>query len=417
MMKINIMIMKKTVVLSGLVLVFSCAQDRIFHTISQETVPIPPRIQGSPTNIIVFGREYDGAKVPVMYVASGGLHWYAKSGKGAGASEWDAGEYYIPQPGGAVIGLAATDDHLYALCISSIGVDTVLRRIGPADGDWQDIPVAAAGYPLIQTIYADAATGRLFAGARNGDGSDYGILYLDDPPAGPVMRLLTNETEMLSGAASRNNIHYLCTRGKGVYSVAEALLSANTPAALQLDDLDYTENADKKNRLFMGMIRLGDGSIIAVERDGGTLFEVLASGFRQIKYNNGETSATGRYATGALAVWRNVNSNNEKMFVAGIQGGLYSTTTTSSYTHGYVEFYLNSDGSFNTAGSRNDPPTITVDGLTDRYTATIGKNPINHMYQTSPEIDDRMIFFASTQTAGLWSYRERNDGLQWNAEE
>jgi hypothetical protein len=61
-------------------------------------------------------------------------------------------------------------------------------------------------------------------------------------------------------------------------------------------------------------------------------------------------------------------------------------------------------------------PDITVDGNTDRYTATIGKHPINHLFQTPNNIDPRMTFFASTQTAGLWSYRDRTGGWQWNAE-
>jgi len=61
-------------------------------------------------------------------------------------------------------------------------------------------------------------------------------------------------------------------------------------------------------------------------------------------------------------------------------------------------------------------PSITVNGLTDRYTATIGKHPLNYMYQASDKIDDNMTFFASTQAAGLWSYRNRGGGWQWNAE-
>jgi len=417
-MKMKINVFCKTVILFGVVLFFSCAQDPIFFTISTEPVPEKPRIQGSPTNMAVFKRN----NVSLMYVASGSLHWYAKTDGGAGPdSRWDSAEYRIPQPGGKIIGLAATNDHLYALSISGSGVSTVLRRIGTSDGDWQDI-INENQYPLIQSIFAD--NDALFAGAMNSNGN-YGILYLTgDPSTGPALRLLVRDaenTEMLSGAASRGGFHYLSTRGKGVYKVA-----ANISSVVQLADIDNMEDEGRRNRLFMGMIQLEDGKIIVVERNGGALFEVQESGFKQLKYSDGRTVATGRYSTGALALWRQVifdekgdpnYDEGKKMLVAGIQGGLYSTTTSSSYTHGYVEFELNPDGSLNLEPVRRDnSPSITVDGNTDRYTATIGKHPINYLYQMPREVDANMIFFASTQTAGLWSYRNRTGGLQWNAE-
>jgi len=400
--------LRKTVILFGLFLVFSCAQDPIFFTISTEPVPEKPRIQGSPTNMAVFRRN----DVPLMYVASGSLHWYGKTG-------WDSADYRIPQPGGKIIGLAATNTHLYALCIIGSGVSTVLRRIGPADDQWQDI-IVESQYILIQSIFADKDA--LFAGAMNYNGI-YGIRYLVENPTGPSLQLLNKETEnteMLSGAARRGGFHYLSTRGKGVYKVATDISSVE-----QLADLDSVDES-RRNRLFMGMIQLEDEKIIVVERNGGAFFEVQESGFTQIRYSDGKTVTAGRYSTGALALWQEVirddNGENpqpgvKKMLVAGKQGGLYSTTTSSSYTHGYVEFELNPDGSLNLDPIRRDnSPSITVDGNTDRYTATIGKHPINYLYQTSHEVDANMIFFASTQTAGLWSYRNRTGGLQWNAE-
>jgi len=391
-----------TVILFVLALVFSCSQDPIFYTISTEPIPVKPRIQGGPTNMVVFKR---GA-VPIMYVASGDLHWYAKNG-------WDSAEYGIPQPGGKVIGLAATSEHLYALCITGTGVTTVLRRIGPVDNGWSNIGSAEGRYTLIQSIFTTTGTtDRLFAGAMNNSGSDYGILYLDNT----TLRLIASDTEMLSGAARLGDIHYMSTRGRGIFSISETGLSSNQSA----QQLDEEGNPDGKNRLFMGMIQLNDkdGSILVVERNGGAFFEVQAAGFRQLRYSNGDTVATGRFATGALALWQQASpdDNGIKMLIAGIQGGLFSTTISSSYSHGYVEFFLNPDGSLDLESICNDPPSITVDGNTDRYTATIGKHPINHMFQAPKSIDDRMTFFASTQTSGLWSYKERSDGLQWNAE-
>jgi len=390
MMKATVKTVKKTVVLSVLVLLFSCNQDPIFFKISTETVPKEPRIQGGPTGMVYFTRN----GVPAMYVASGSLHWYSYSA-------WDTGAGSVPQPGGKVIGLAATSEHLYALCISGTGTDTRLRRIG-SDGGWEDIGIAEGGYGSIQTIYADNSSNRLFAGARNG--SDvYGILFSD----GNVLKLLQDNTGMLSGAAFLSGSYYLSTR-RGLYTVAEADLpdlSANPGAARQLG---YIGSPGQEYRTFMGLIKIND-KVIAVERNEGVFYQAGDEGFFPIGIS------TGKYATGALALWRNVNNEDEKILVAGIQGGLYNTST-SSYTHGYVEFGFK-PGSYDLNGSRNDPPTVTVDGLTDRYTATIGKHPINHLYQAPREIDGNMTFFASTQSAGLWSYRDREGGLQWNAEE
>ncbi|MDR2575285.1 MAG: hypothetical protein LBC52_02460 [Treponema sp.] len=421
-------------------LVFSCSQDPIFYTISTEPIPVKPRIQGGPTNMTVFERTYSGKKVSIMYVASGDLHWYAKAERGAGEPGWDSAEYKIPQPGGKVIGLAATGEHLYALCIIGTGVTTVLRRIGPAEDDWSTVPLETGiRYRLVQSIFANGE--RLFAGAMSNNSTDYGILYLkDSSSAAPSLGLLASDTEMLSGAARLGAFHYLSTRGKGVYKIAEAAFSNVTgPNGMDISQLqELVRKKDEDgiepagvNYLFMGMIQLEgeDGAIIAIERNGGTLFEVKEIGFTRIRYSNGANAASGRFATGALALWRQVirgddgqnpKPGEKRMLIAGIQGGLFSTTTSSSFTHGYVEIELDTvtfeDGWLVLNNNRNISPDLTVDGNTDRYTATIGKHPINHMYQTSQEIDVNMTFFASTQTAGLWSYRDREGGWQWNAE-
>jgi hypothetical protein len=390
------MIMRKTfcitIILCGLVLIFSCSQDPVFFTISTETAPVEPHIPGSPTNMVVFNRN----GTPIMYVASGSLHWYANAG-------WDSPEYNIPQPGGKVIDLAATRDHLYALRIIDSGARTELRRIGHTENVWEDMEIADPKYTLLQSIYADPGTETLFAGAMNGNDSDFGIFYLNNI----TLNLLADRTELLSGAASPDgNVYYLSTWGKGIYRFN--LLTKETE-----------QLPGEKNRLFKGMLKLDD-TIIAVERDGGEFFEVQDSGFRKIRYSNGNTVATDKYATGALALWQQNIAGGKKMLIAGIQGVLY-TSTSSSYTHGYVEFDLeytkNSDGWLVFTSTRRDnTPNITVDGNTDRYTATIGKHPINHFFQAPPEIDANMTFFASTQTNGLWSYRDRKGGPQWNAE-
>jgi len=394
-----------TVILFGLLLISSCGQQPIFYTISSETAPVKPLIPGSPTKMTVFERN----GVPIMYVASGSLHWYAQTGEDTGLkSVWDSPEYDIPQPGGKVIDLTATRDHLYALCIIDSGVRTELRRIGHTEDVWEDIEIADSKYTLLQSVYAAPGTGALFAGAMNNSDSDFGIFYLDNI----TLNLLADKTELLSGAASLDgNFYYLSTWGKGIYR-----FDLSTKEFGQISDV---QTGGKNNRLFKGMLKLDD-TIIAVERDGGAFFEVQDSGFRKIRYSNGNTVATDKYATGALAVWQQNIAGGKRMLIAGIQGVLY-TSTSSSYTHGYVEFDLdytkNSDGWLVFTSTRRDnTPTITVDGNTDRYTATIGKHPVNHFFQAPESVDSNRTFFASTQTNGLWSYRTRAGEPQWNAE-
>ena len=386
-----------TVILSGLLMVFSCNQDPIFFKISHETLPEKPRVQGGPTNIVEFERN----GTFIMYVASGSLHWYT------GASGWDSPGYYIPPLSGRVIGLAATMDHLYALCISEPGVIATLWRIGHTETFWTNIPIIDSTYILIQTIYADPDTDRLFAGARNNKGNDYGILVCDPtPPASlPFLRLLQGNTEMLTGAASDTSGNYYLSTGfpdtgkkGGVYKVDSALSSITHLGGGNL----------------MGMIKLKDPAktIIVIERENGMLYMVTVTGVFPL----GLAAAINKWTTGAMAIWENVVNPAEKMLIVGIQGGLYSTSSSSSFKHGYVEFYLTAAGALDPTRPRNDPPTITV-ANSDQYQGSLGKHPINFMHQTSTAVDPNRLFFVSTQAAGLWSYKRRSDGLQWNAED
>ena len=375
------MIMKKkkfiytTVILSGLLMVFSCSQDAIFFKISQETAPVKPRIPGSPTNMVEFTRN----GIRTMYVASGNnLHCYNNG-------IWDWGPGWIPPPGGWITGLAATNDYLYALCLIGTGNGTVLLRIKKDANSWEIVGNSSV-YTLIKTIYADSDSTRLFAGAMINSATveEYGILYTN----ANTLHLLKGNTGLLSGAASDATHHYLSTNTNGVYTISETdLLSDPTKVNLLGGGLS-----------FAGMIKLDDPSesIIVVERLGGVFYKVDSSQIKPI------SAVIGKIATGALALWQ--NTSGSKMLTAGTLGSF-----TTSTPNGYVEFNLDSTGL--PFGYPNDPPFITVDGFSDRYTATIGKYPIIHMHQASDG-----IFFASTQNQGLWSYRYRSGGPQWNAE-
>jgi hypothetical protein len=411
----------------------SCNQGPIFHTISTGTPPLQPLISGSPTNMVLFNRvvlvpDPQGGPaqikpVPVLYVASGGLYWYGLDDDGI-SSKWGLDKYSIPHPGGKIIALAVTSDYLYALCLTGHNVNTDLKRIenDPEKG-WENVGLESGGYPLIQSIHADPASGRLFAGARQNSSTKevYAVLYLDDSSDTPVLRILKSDTAVLSGAVYQGGYHYLSTNGGGVFRVAETVLNANNVG--NPDPLPETgTDAANNSRHFMGMIKLKDNTIIAVERKDGALYEIKSGSFEQMKNpSNGEPIATGRYATGALALWEGTDSSGSpiELLVAGIQGGLYNTTTTS-YTYGYVEFDLNEDGSLNKDTPRRDQGSLKSVSDNNRYTASIGKHSINHLFQAPKEVevDEPRTFFASTQIAGLWSYRDRNDGngFQWNAE-
>jgi hypothetical protein len=404
------------VLLSGFLALVSCNQGPIFHTISTETPPLKPYINGSPTNMVLFDR----GSGPALYVASGGLYWYGMNDNEV--SKWGLAKYSIPQPGGKIIALATCGGYLYALCLTGHNVNTALKRIKNDAEKWEKVRSETGGYPLIQSIYASSESGRLFAGARQNSSTRevYAVLYLDDSDTDdPVLRILKPDTSILSGAAFKAGNHYLSTNGGGVFLVAETDLDGNS--VVNPDPLpDESDGTKDNNRYFMGMIKLEDDTIIAVERKDGALYEIKNDSFEQIKNpSNGVAIATGRYATGSLALWEGTDSSDLpiKLLVAGIQGGLYNTTTTS-YTYGYVEFDLNDDGSLNEDAPRRDQGRLKSVSDNSRYTASIGKHSINHLFQAPPEVDTQRTFFASTQIAGLWSYKDRKDdnGLQWNAE-
>jgi len=443
-MKINISNVVKafSAILFLGILAVSCGKDPIFFLISTETAPIPPRIPGSPTNMVVFERTTDSGDIHFLFVASGRLHWYG--GTDPSSPGWDR-DYGIPQPGGKVIALAVTNDYLYALCLSGSSLSATLRRIGKTGG-WNTIS-NSSGYSLIQSIYStDPAEDRLFAGARKDSKTDeeYGILYLD----GTTLKTLRSDTKMLSGAAFQNNNYYLCTREDGIFKVSKTDLSSGTfsPSRLRYisrktvvtdPDADPPEtkysiqdNSDIR-KFFMGMIKLGD-TIIAIERDGGALYEILTGNDVATMFPTADTDntsaeindlidnafihtgfRTGSWARGGLALWVDSIDPSRKVLVASRQGTLYST----SYNNGYIEFGLISSGSSNKVISRSDP-TVTVKSNSSQYSTSLEKHPINHLFQAPFDVDSEMTFFASTQTGGLWSFRNRSSGgWQWNAED
>jgi len=372
---------------------FGSCNDPVFYTISQEVAPVEPYIKGGPTNFTVYNEH--------LIVASGSsIHWYKDGG-------WDnRGIINIPKPGGRVTYLASTKDnsgveYLYAICLKE-PKSTVVKRYNPAEG-WKTMSYTGS-YNLFQSIFA--LNGNLFIGAESGN--SFVILYIDGETIEQVTLTEGGTTGLLNGAAFDGSNYYLCTASSRIYN---------------LDITDFSASIIQRDidARFAGIISLenGDGdavnphTIVAIARDG-KLFTVNSS---SVVYTN----SLGNLATGALGIWRDKDDDpgKPKLLMAGRQDSLIYSIS-SGYTYGYLELDLDSGGiksdtSFREPGTRL--PSTVIDNDNERYKSTIGKQPVTDIFQAPQAIDSNMTLFASTQRGGVWSYRERSGGLQWNAEE
>jgi hypothetical protein len=418
---------KTLILLVTALLAMSCNQDPIFYKISQETKPLEPRIKGTPSNMTVFNRvdPTDPAKtktVPMLFVASGRLHWYARPPANAGPA-WDSGDFGIPQPGGNVFGLTSTKDYLYVLSFTGSGLSAEVKRLGWDKDEWELVNADSADSDALthryyQTIYADSG-GRVFIGSRRSGSTaagSYAILYCIESGSDLVFRTLKSGIEVLKGAAWDGSNHFLATDGSGIFMVAEASLSK--PAGPDPKDTETLETAGSNSTAeFNGIINISLPNIIAAGNNGNLYSVAAASGYTFL----GDYAS---YSTGALALWCNpaeasdsVPSPAPKLLLAGRQGSK-TLTTSSGYTHGYMEIDIINDN-IDSNMVVHEPGIGSNTSITnnERYTASIGKYPINFIFQVPRDIDRDMPLFASTQTHGLWSYRVRDGEPQWNAED
>jgi hypothetical protein len=346
----------------------ACNQDPIFSTISKESKPLEPRIKGSPSNMVVFTRGGQD----ILCVASGSsLRWYRDGG-------WNNSSYSIPAPGGDILGLAATATDLYA------STEEGLKRIGISENYWTTI----TGSESISVKYVFAANNRVFVGA----GTDPGYT-IREVLAGALITVSATNPGMLTGAAYDGIGDCFLSTSKGIYK-------------------EGTASRLGSDHNFMGIISLGGAQIVALRRDNGELWNVTGSGVTD------SGKKMNKYATTALALWSQSSSSGPKLLLAGMQESL-SYTTSSAYVNGYREFPLTgSIGSFSISNPQEPgtgSPTSAANN--DQYISSIGKHPVNHLFQAPASVDSDMPVFASTVNEGLWSYRERNGILQWNAEE
>ena len=370
-----------------------CAcNDPIFYAISQEVVPVDPRIEGSPTNFAVYKDS--------MYVASGSsIHIYKDK-------NWHKGD----KPGGNILQIAATGNYLYALCSQDQGSGTVSSVKRYNGTGWDELGGDTDSYNMVQYIFA--ANDTVFIGAESS--GVYNIFYVDDNVGAKeaVKNLSISNSNLnaageLSGAVYQNTgpgTYYLCTVNSGIYMTQDPAQGA----ALVPDTTGIR---------FLGMICLDNPlkTILLISRQGDLY--ALETGAAVSKTG---ASLNGRLASGALAVWESVENPSRKLLLAGRQDRL-EYSFNSGYTYGYLELeldYSTGNGISNNAEFR-EPGRITPTSVEDneRFISTIGKHPVKYIFQTPSGIDNEMILFASTQKSGVWSYRERGGMLQWNAEE
>ena len=367
------MLIQKLRIISLLLLALAaaaCNQDPIFATISKESKPLEPRIKGTPTNMAVFNR---GGR-DILCVASGSaMHWYREN-------EWNNNSYRVPAPGGDIIGLAATTSHLYA------STDEGLKRIGRSGDSWELI----SGSDSISIRYVFAANNKVFVGSV-GEGVDP-LYFIKEVSGNSLASVTATEPGMLTGAEFDGTDCFLST-SKGMYKAG-----AGTAARLS-----------GGNHNFMGIINLGGGQIVALRRDSGELWNVSDSGITNTN------KKMNKYSTTALALWSARAGSGPQLLLAGMQESLVYTTN-SAYVNRYREFPLTSGA---LSGDPREPgqgsPTTAPD--TAKYTSSIGKHPVNHLFQAPYSVDSEMTLFAATENQGLWSYRARSGIPQWNAEE
>jgi len=396
----------------ALTFILCTCNDPVFYAISQEVKPIPPRIKGVPTNFAILEER--------MFVASGQtLHTYNKG---------EEKPFWLKEtaPGGNILNIASTytgaGGYLYALCATDNNNDgkTVIRRFNKDDSSWTDIG-GTENYSKIHDIFA--AGDILFALATSPSTTFYNlyfsILYIDNSYPDKASELFIAGTEQkdlgeINGAAYDGVNYYLTARNTGVYKIA----NVNTGAVL----LTYTDESGNEANNFSGIINLKDtnNTILTVSRKGEIF--IVKDAITKV-----ENISMGKMASGALAIYEKPpepgeapSANPERLLLAGRQDSLVYTSS-SGYTYGYLEIELDTNGikegkSFIEPGNEQ-PSSVRPEG-NERFQSTIGKYPINYLFQAPFEIDSNMTLFAATQKNGVWSYRMRdpNQLYQWNAE-
>lgn len=371
-----------------IILLCTC-NDPVFYAISQEVKPIPPRIEGSPSNFTMYNNR--------MYVASGTVLY--SYNKGTSKPYWQN----EIQPGGNIYKLASanTGKYLYALCSTDSGNNgrTVIKYFDKTNFLWTQI----SGIYDVHDIFE--ANGIIFFYAtffKNNYNIYYTVFYIDS--SGIPKQLITQNPELqndmgeIIGAAWNGTSYFLLTTNRGVYKI---------------DDLATGAVLIYSPILFSGIINLEDTD--------NTIFLIARNGDAYVVDNFilplGISMST--LATGALAIWRENDSSPNWLLLLGRQDSL-SYSVSFGYKYGYLELVIDDGGivvpGFSEPG--RSPLSSVKWGGNERYQSSLGKQPIKYLFQAPSDIDPNMTLFASTQKSGVWSYRERGSAylFQWNAE-
>jgi hypothetical protein len=323
---------------------------------------------------------------------------------------------------------------LYALTVD--GSTTEVWKSSNQGAAWGTAKISNdTGYPSIQAIFG--TSDRLFAaGAREVTDSssrvfEYAILYegaggFHVLKAGTISATITNEedgkdvvtpairvVEKLSGAGKIGSTYYLATLGNGILSVPDSL----DPAAGIKQEVIISDNNGKgANGVINGLIqvtekpsgeKLGYDLIIAASKDGWlyTLSSMPGASF--------ESKHPGNTLTGALALADATYIEVGKpkvLLLIGIRGGIYN------YGYREMPFDLGSGqieigwDVYQTPGSAT-PSTVTNE---PKYRASLGNYPVKSIISfIEPGGSGEQRLFASTQSNGLYSYRDE----EWNAEQ
>jgi hypothetical protein len=317
-----------------------------------------------------------------------------------------------------ILDLAATTNYLYTL--TNADSPAMYRWDGDTGHPWEHVPHSNSDFPRLQAIYSQtddqgkALTDYLFAGARTtglnwDDTKDYAVFCLTDSPPStntpPVWTTVKTETALLSGVVREGVKHYFSTSGDGIY--------------LWDGSSDSVQITGEKN--VKGMIQISNPALILAFTYAGEIIKV--SGTSTVTLNS---VWSGQYLRGPAAVWR--NTLGDLLLVTVI-------TPDSTYgpTYGYREIRLNSGPLATSVPGEmalrepGNPATGFPSTMDDnsRYRDSIASKPVNSIFQVPSDIDSEMPLFASVQgtgtmkndtDGGLWSYRLRDSGWQWNAE-
>ncbi|MDR1418849.1 MAG: hypothetical protein LBI86_00550, partial [Treponema sp.] len=246
------------------------------------------------------------------------------------------------------------------------------------------------------------------------DWSNYAIFYTDSTRN--ALTLLADKTQYITGVAAdgyAGGSFFIATAGTGIYKVAwQASGTPLAPAAL----VPGTEWLN-----ISGIVNLGDMVVsdTAVEQPGSEITAIARSG---VLYDitasaaaiRGSISRMSKWSR-SLSLWQDPVDSSKRSLLINLDGE-YST-------YGYGEIpLLSSGGVFGLGGGHvtcakpgaggSNPYTDSGD-----YDNSIGKYSINQMMQAPYSVDTRMTLFAATVQNGLWSYKLREDGWQWNMEE